>query len=173
LQFLADRDNRAYQEVAGGNHAKRHLVAYQALVASPDPLLGWMELPDGTHFSVRERSPYKESFRILDESKQNRDGTTETKTTKLEDIDDYEGMAKEWGRILATAHARSDKDFNDGYIDYSFEKHVTEATKNQKKEFAKWTAKVAMAYADRVAKDHAVFAEHFKQRFNSESCGEL
>lgn len=69
--------------------------------------MGWMELADGKQFSVRERSPYKASFRVLNEEKKSADGATEIKATKPNDPEAYEAMAKEWGRILAAAHDRS------------------------------------------------------------------
>ena len=171
LQFLTSREKKLYDRLADGNHAKRQMLAYLALVANPDPLLGWLQLPDGKQFSVRERSPYKASFRVLNEEKKDADGTTEIKETKLNDGKAYEAMAKEWGRILAAAHAGSDQDFNPQWIDYSFEKQVAKAT--DKKKFAELTVQVAMQYAERVVKDHDLYKASINQKFRIDCPSEI
>lgn len=174
LGFLPDEDQERYERIAGNNHARRHQVAYQALVPNPDPLLGRMELLDGDglkYFSVRQRSPFKDGLRVLDEKKTLDTGCTELKRTKLKKKGDYVEMAKQWGRILAAAHARADKDFDPALIDYSFEKEVIKQTDGHKKKFAELTVQIAMKYAKRVKSDHALYEESFRDQLGiTERC---
>jgi uncharacterized protein (DUF2252 family) len=174
LGFLPEEDQERYERIAGNNHARRHQVAYQALVPNPDPLLGWMELPDGDdlkYFSVRQRSPFKDGLRVLDEEKTLDTGCTELKRTKLKKKGDYVEMAKQWGRILAAAHARADKDFDPALIDYSFEKEVIKQTDGHEKKFAELTVQIAMNYAKRVKSDHALYEDSFRDQLGiTERC---
>jgi len=77
------------------NEGQRHKEAYESLNSYTDRHSGWIKLSEGI-FSVRERSPYKSYFQasLLN---------TETRFNKL---------AKQWGSILATAHIKSNGDFD-------------------------------------------------------------
>ena len=46
----------------GGGMGRRVVLAYKALGYRVDDHLGWMTLSDGLAYSVRERSPWKETF---------------------------------------------------------------------------------------------------------------
>jgi uncharacterized protein (DUF2252 family) len=122
------------------NDAERHALGYLALTNHTDDHLGWMTLTDGD-YSVRERSPYKESFpaETLD---------TTTRFNKL---------AEQWGLVLATAHARADKDFSDTYVAYSVDKQIDEETDGEHAAFRALVREIAFDYADQVQLDWQVF----------------
>lgn len=92
---------------SGGDAAVRVNLGTHALGYRVDDHAGTLEAL-GLRFFVRERSPYKETF---DTSQL----TTLTRITKL---------AEQWGAVLATAHARADRDFSAALIPYDFEAEV-------------------------------------------------
>lgn len=139
-------EERTLIDSATSHDAERAVLGYRALLADADDHLGWLELPDlgevsGGMFSVRERSPYKESFPL----------DTLDSTTRLEKL------AEQWGTILATAHARSDKDYRAELIDYSFDKNVDEYTDGMHAEFRAQVRDIAHTYAAQVAMDYRAF----------------
>ena len=107
-----------------------------------DPHAGWLEL-SGDAYSVAERSPQKESF----------------DTDVLSSAEDFTTMARLWGEILATAHARADNDWNAAVIDYSFEAAVAAATEGAAATFASVVAEIGRSYADQVALDFESFTQ--------------
>ena len=86
----------------GGNMAFRTVLAYKALGYRVDDFLGFTALSDAKTYSVRERSPFKDTF----------DTTSLTTTTRLTNL------AQQWGQILATQHARADKDFDSAVLPF-------------------------------------------------------
>ena len=108
------------------NDAERQAIAYKALINDADPYLGWIELSDG-FYSIRERSPYKDG--IL--------------AANLNQDQAFTNMAKLWGEILATDHARADKDYDSDLIAYSFEKQVDKLTDGHHKEFRALVREIA------------------------------
>ena len=139
-------EEQALLDGAVSHDAERAVLGYRALLADADDHLGWLSLPaiadePAGVFSVRERSPYKEAFpvEILD---------TETR---------FEKLAEQWGTILATAHARSDKDYRDDIIDYSFDKNVDERTDGQHAEFRQQVRELARSQAAQVELDYRAF----------------
>ncbi|NEQ49442.1 MAG: DUF2252 domain-containing protein [Leptolyngbya sp. SIO3F4] len=139
--YGSNRDRNSYEQQFLDNHALRHAIAYRALTKNTDDYLGWMQfdIPNyaGGYYSVRALSPYKEA---LDTTKL----YTPTRLTKL---------AEQWGSILATAHARADKDFDDTYVPYSFDKQLDEATDGAKSEFHQLVQTIAHSYAEQVNAD--------------------
>lgn len=127
------------------NDAQRHGLAYRALIKDADDYLGWMELSDGV-YSVRELSPFKDG--IL--------------TDKLNSDQALTDMAKLWGKILATDHARADRDFEPDLIPYSFEKQVDKLTNGRHREFRALVSQVAFEYAEQVNKDYEAFQATLK-----------
>ena len=127
------------------NDAQRQAIAYNALIKDADAYLGWIELSDGV-YSVRERSPFKDS--IL--------------TTNLNKEKAFTNMAKLWGKILATDHARADKDFASDLIPYSFDKQVDKLTDGHHKEFRALVRQIAFEYADRIQADYEAFEAALK-----------
>ncbi|NJN44985.1 MAG: DUF2252 family protein [Anaerolineae bacterium] len=84
----ADRD---FYDRLFVNDAQRAVIAYRAMTHNTDNYLGWMRLSDGSYL-VRERTFVKEVFPLKE----------------LTNPKDFMKMAKQWGKILATVHARSD-----------------------------------------------------------------
>ncbi|OZH52984.1 hypothetical protein AFK68_20770 [Hydrocoleum sp. CS-953] len=131
------------------NTAQRQAIGYKALIKHADDFLGWMKLVDNNpadgdfsgDYSVREISPYKKSL----------------KTKKLKDKDSLIEVAQQWGKILATDHARADQDFDEKLVPYSFEKQVTKITDGKHKEFQELVREVAFQYAEQVKIDYRNF----------------
>jgi hypothetical protein len=86
---------------------ERHLRACQALTDATDPYLGYLALEGQGHFSVRERTPVKESYPALAE-----EAVKKFKDLLLDDKDTWLHMARSWGTILATLHAHAPHDFD-------------------------------------------------------------
>jgi len=132
------------------NDAQRHALAYLGLTKQTDDHLGWMQLNNiaekAGDYSVRERSPYKESF----------------DTTTLTSAKRFNKLAKQWGSILATAHARADKDYRSDLVATSVDKYIDEATQGKQPEFQALVRDIATAYATQVEADWQVFLKHLK-----------
>lgn len=154
------------------NDAQRHAIGYRALTKHTDDFLGWMYLSDkkgefSGYYSVREISPNKASLDDLEDQDGNTFNLGNAQQSDLLDI------AKLWGKILATDHARSDKDFQEKYIPYSFEKQVTKLTDGKHKEFAKLVKEVAFSYANQVETDYDSFLKFvtkLKENEGLENC---
>jgi uncharacterized protein (DUF2252 family) len=141
------------------NDAQRHTVAYQALIHNPDAYLGWVELVDlnqqdgdfSGFYSVRER-------------------VAQTKSLKLEKLNkaqkDFLAVAKQWGEILATNHARSDQDFNKQYVPYSFEDQVVALSDGYHQEFRKLVRNIAFEYSAQVQVDYNSFVDTYQLHNN-------
>ena len=99
------------------------------------------------YYSVREISPYKKSL----------------KTEKLEDKDSFIEVAQQWGKILATDHARADQDFDEKLVPNSLEKQVTEIANGKHKKFRKLVRQVALKYAEQVNSDYSSFVNRCKE----------
>jgi uncharacterized protein (DUF2252 family) len=139
---------RTLLDRAAVNHAARAVEGYRALVADADDHLGRMTLSDGV-YSVRERSPYKDTLpgEELD---------TETRLGNL---------AEQWGAILATSHARADKDYRADLISYSFDAQVDALTDGFHSDFRDLVRDVAHEYAQQVQDDHVTFASYVEASY--------
>ncbi len=122
------------------NDAQRHAFAYLGLTKHTDDHLGWMNLSDGS-YSVRERSPFKESF----------DTSTLTSNTR------FNNLAEQWGTVLATAHARADEDFCPDFVNKSVDKQIDDMTDGKHEQFRTLVRDIAFAYAQQVEYDWQVF----------------
>ncbi|NEP80165.1 MAG: DUF2252 domain-containing protein [Okeania sp. SIO3B3] len=146
LFSLYDRIN--YRKIFN-NTAQRHALAYKALIKDADDFLGWIKLVDNNpidgdfsgDYSVREISPYKKSLKIQN----------------LTDKNSFIEVAQQWGKILATDHARADKDFDKKLISTSFEKQVKKITDDKHQEFRKLLREIAFKYAEQVEVDYDNF----------------
>ena len=126
-------------QVACPNQAARVIAAERALLG-PGRLrreLGWLEL-GGRSYSVRPRSSAKDRF----EPKR-----------KGELIE----AARQWGALLARAHARADRDGAPGLVSTSFEDEVLARAGYQQRGFVLLVGQVAVEFADRVEADWAAF----------------
>ncbi|MGK7895138.1 MAG: DUF2252 domain-containing protein [Xenococcus sp. (in: cyanobacteria)] len=162
--YLSKADRKLY---CFDNEAERTVEAYRALANNTNDHLGWVKLPKmgnnapAGYYSVRERTPEKDSYpALVSELKKS------TKKLTLQKKDNFISMCQQWGKILATSHARADNDDNKGRITYSFDKEVSKVTKGKEKEFCKLVYDVSADYADQVAKDY----KYFKGWFNASKC---
>ncbi|MEM7355643.1 MAG: DUF2252 family protein [Acidobacteriota bacterium] len=119
--------------------AHRHAVAYKALAKGPDKLLGWMRLHDG-YYSVRERSPFKETFE------------TENLTRERTFIE----WASIWARVLATDHICAAAGLKTGG---KIAKEVTRLTSKRRPEFRARVRDVAFEYATQAETDYGYFMD--------------
>ena len=120
----------------------RVVEAQKALLTDVDDHLGCVTV-DGNSFSVRERSPFKESF----------------DTTVLTSVNRFTKLAEQWGSILATAHARADKDHNSAYVSEQFESVMHDLTDTHHSEFRSEVFDFATSYAEQVKTDFALFQD--------------
>ncbi len=130
------------------NDAERQAVAYQALATEPDDLMGWMRLHNG-YYSVRERSPYKDTF----------DTATLTKTK------DFCEAASIWARIMAKEHTRAVRDLKVAGKRYSIAKEVTKLVEKGprgREDFKALVRDFAFEYANQVDADYGYFMEEMQ-----------
>lgn len=130
------------------NGAHRVVLAQQELLHHADPHLGWLDLNydrvgkkyQGV-YSVRERSPYKESF----------------KDDEIENFDHFENQVEQYGTVMARAHSRPyhqnspvvEKDFAKGVV-----ARVDEMGEN---DFATEMREFGLGYANQVFNDFGYF----------------
>jgi uncharacterized protein (DUF2252 family) len=126
-------------DIHSENDAQRHAAAYQALVYEADNFLGWIKLSDGD-YSVRERSPFKETF----------------PTEDIVDKDDFLQMVEQWAIILATSHEQASR-----HLHQSLAKQVGKMTKTAAcyQEFSTEVSTVAFEYAAQVKRDWQGFVQ--------------
>lgn len=141
LRYLPER-TRASHALWFEHGAERVVTAQRALGVDVDDHLGWMLLDDGG-YSVRARSPFKDEL-------DTEDLDSMTRMTKL---------AEQWGEILATAHARADRDFDEDFVPYSFDREVDERTDGDHEGFRRVVRELAVAYAAQVERDYRAFLE--------------
>lgn len=130
---------------AGGNMARRAVLAQKALGYRVDDHLGWMTLADGKTYAVRERSPYKATFPVED----------------LNTITRFTKMAEQWGQVLAAHHARADKDWDASVLAHSVDGAVKTLVDGDHDGFRARVRAVAISYADQVALDYQSFLASF------------
>ena len=120
----------------------RVIQSQKAMLTDVDDHLGCAEI-FGSSYSVRERSPFKESF----------------DTTILNSVTRFTKLAEQWGTILATAHARADDDFDEFIIDNSFEEIMHQLTDHKHDDFRDEVLSFANNYADQVEIDYSLFLD--------------
>lgn len=141
--YFLSNDQQLDYDRAFINDAQRHQLAYQALTKHTDDHLGVISIAN-EDYSVRERSPYKETF----------------STSELDSNTRFQKLAEQWGTILAMSHARSDKDFDSDYISYSFDKAVDELVDGHHSQFREIIRRHAFDYANQVTIDYQLFLSH-------------
>ena len=99
-----------------------------------------MRLHDGT-YSVRERSPFKETF----------------VTESLETEEAFVEWAEVWARVLATDHECAVRDLRVGGKRYSIAEEITRLTRDRREEFRFLVRDQAFDYAKQVEADYRVF----------------
>lgn len=151
--FLSKAERVEYRlliEHKEGQDAGWHEAGYRALARHTDDHLGWLALAGG-FYSVRERSFFKQGF----------------PTQKLDSKKRFKTMAEQWGRILATDHARSQPSYDEAYFTghgeqprhYRLKERVTELTDGRQDGFSGLVQDVAFAYADQVQTDWQCFTK--------------
>ena len=118
----------------------RAAEAERALVAHAEDRIGCLSAL-GASFSVRERSPFKDTLA----------------TDELDTGERLSNLAEQWAWLLASAHARADRDFDASYLPDSFEDAAFAVLDGRGDEFAAEVRGFALAYAAQVATDHALF----------------
>lgn len=129
------------EAACGGNMARRAVTAYKALGYRVDDHLGWMTLSDGRVYSVRERSPWKDTFPA-------EDLTTITRITKL---------CEQWGQVLAAHHARADRDWDASVVPGSIDGEIKGLVDGDHAGFRAQVRGIALPYADQVELDFESF----------------
>jgi uncharacterized protein (DUF2252 family) len=137
--FMNASEKEAYHEVFA-HEGERHAEAFRGLSERTDRYLGWLTLLDEV-YSVRERSPFKEDY----------------PTHKLDSEKAFQSLAKQWGKILATAHKQSGHWLNRENDPFLFEKTLAEITAGQEKAFVELLGQIAFSYADCVTQDYQTF----------------
>lgn len=69
----------------------------------------------------------------------------------------FTNLAEQWGQVLATHHARADKDADPSVISYSFDSEVNSITNGDHAGFRALVRALAVDYANQVAYDYASF----------------
>ena len=104
LRYLSD-ETVANHEGFFLHGAERAARGQRALGVDVDDHVGWLTLDDGS-YTVRARSPFKDEF----------------DTAELDSNTRLTNLAEQWGIILASAHARADRDFDPDLVPYSFDR---------------------------------------------------
>lgn len=143
--YLAPAAVSQTNAASGGNKALRTVLAYKALGYRVDDHLGWMALSDGKTYSVRERSPWKDTF----------------DTAELSSVTRFTNLAEQWGAILAAHHARADKDWDASILAHSVDGAIDALTDGDHEGFRAVVRSIARGYADQVEHDYASFDANF------------
>ncbi len=145
--YLSEAECKAYDKTYK-NDAQRQAIAYQALSYEADDYLGWMKLFGG-YFSVRERSPDKETFPA---NKQEVSKNSPYKKFELDSKKRFSKLAEQWGQIMATSHARANQ-----VLPHDMTEEVHQLTKKRHKDFRHLVRHLAFEYADQVEVDWGYF----------------
>jgi len=141
---LATADVTKTNTVTGSNAGQRVTKAYKALSYKADDYLGYTTVTIGGTaqvYSVRERNPHKKNF----------------DTTALATVNSATNMAQQWGKILATAHSRSDLDADPAVISHNFDSAVKTKIDGKHAEFRALVRSIIEPYAIQVIDDYNSF----------------
>lgn len=122
------------------NHALRVVTARRAMGYRADEHLGVMAI-NGENFAVCERLPVHAAFTA--------GAMTPSRALLMADV---------WGAVLATAHARADRDAS-SLIPYDFEREVLSAVEGREEAFHARVRQVAIVYASKVRDDYLTFLD--------------
>jgi uncharacterized protein (DUF2252 family) len=124
----------------------RVAAAQRALLTRVDDHLGCLPSMLGNSWSVRERSPFKDDLE---------NDLASIATTK----EAWQNLARQWGRILATDHARGNLNADLILAPGSFKEAVLGLTHDHRADFSAEVRRFALAYADQVETDRNLFLE--------------
>lgn len=141
--YMSTPDRRAWRK-SFKHEAERHAQAFLALADHADEYLGWLKLGD-RHFSVRQRSPYKEDF----------------PTDKIDGFKQYRRLSRQWGRILAREHIRGAHALRPDDRGL-FCRAIAERTEDDdaREAFKDMVVRLALDYAAQVERDYRVFLDY-------------
>lgn len=135
-----DSANRMRRLFPKDSQGCRVAAAQKAMHVHADDHLGSVFV-DEHSYSVRERSPYKKTLN----------------TAKLTKFKHIEQLARQWGSIVATAHARADRNFDCTTSGIEFEETLNLLTQNRVEQFHQEILSFAKAYTKQVKLDFEVF----------------
>jgi uncharacterized protein (DUF2252 family) len=133
------------QDPRGDRQGCRVAAAQKALLTRVDDHLGCLSMFGGS-WSVRERSPFKKDL----------EDKLDTIAAKKES---WRSLARQWGKILATDHARANLDAQTVPVPGSFKEAVLRLTQDRRNDFFAEVRRFAFAYADQVETDRNLFLE--------------
>jgi uncharacterized protein (DUF2252 family) len=122
------------------SEGERVATAQRALNVRVDDYLGWTQL-GGSSFVVRAISPSKDAL----------------EDSHYRKAADFKSVAQQLGIVVATFHARADRDFRSDLVGHDFEATVHQWTNGQHDEFRALVWAHASSYASQVAADWAAF----------------
>ena len=124
----------------------RTVVSQRALQVHTDPLLGYTSI-DGVGYVVAEISPYE----------------ADLDWGSLTEPDEMTDVVKSLGRATAKVHCASDEDSDQDLVTFQTEEAICAVLKGRRREFVADLTDFAVAYADRVRSDHALFVDAFRE----------
>ena len=124
----------------------RTVVSQRALQVHTDPLLGYTSL-DGVGYVVSEISPYE----------------FDLDWGEINEPDEMASVVQNLGRATAKVHCASDADSDQDLVDFQTEDAIVAVVEGRRKEFVADLTDFAVAYAQKVRTDHALFVEAFRE----------
>ena len=117
------------------SQGERFIEANNALNLHADNHLGYIILSEGI-FAVKQRPPHKADFQYEKISKKKH----------------LKKQCKQWGKVIATAHARAAGSF--------FKNEISKIYENQLDDFQELAVRVSQNYTGRVIEDYELFIAH-------------
>lgn len=128
------------------HEGERTVVSQRALQVHADPLLGYTTVA-GVGFVVDEVSPYE----------------IDLSWDELHEPVDMEPVVRDLGRATAKIHCVSDADSDHTVVDFQTEEAIASVLEGREEELVTELVDFAVAYAERVRADHALFVEAFRR----------
>jgi uncharacterized protein (DUF2252 family) len=128
------------------NEGHRTVVSQRALQVHTDPLLGYTSV-DGVGYVVAEVSPYE----------------FDLDWGEVNEPDEMASVVRDLGRASAKVHCASDEDSEQDLVDFQTEAAICAVVQGRRKELVADLTDWAVAYAERVRKDHALFVDAFRE----------
>ncbi|MFP5253484.1 MAG: DUF2252 domain-containing protein [Actinomycetes bacterium] len=124
----------------------RTVVSQRALQVHTDPLLGYTSM-DGVGYVVAELSPYE----------------ADLDWGNINEPDEMRPVIRALGRATAKVHCASDEDSEQNLVTFQTEEAIAAVVEGRRKEFVAELSDFAVAYAERVRSDHALFVDAFRE----------
>ena len=124
----------------------RTSVSQRALQVHTDPLLGHTQV-GGVGYVVAEVSPYE----------------VDLDWAEINEPADMRAVVELLGRATAKIHCASDEDSEQDLIDFQVEDAIAASLEGRRNDYVAWLGDWAIAYAERVRQDHALFVDAFRE----------